>query len=152
MKPLEAMMDELEGLIPDYEKTNTSISATSVGWHIAHSFMVLERMSMSVAQSDAAQFKKPSFSFKKWVVMLLGRIPRGRGKAPATVVPTETITLQIINERLASAKRAIEEMKTANEHGFMTHPIFGILNKKETLRFMQIHSHHHIAIAKEIIK
>ncbi len=151
MKTLEALMEELEGIVPKYEKENRSVSKACIGWHISHSFMVLERMSMTLAQSDPAQYKKSSFSFIKSLVMFSGRIPRGRGKAPAIVSPIETITLEIITDRIASAKKALHEMENAHENGFMNHPVFGILNKKETMRFMRIHTHHHLQIIKDIL-
>ncbi len=152
MKTLEALMQELENQIPNFEQSNTTISTASVGWHIAHSYLAIERMCITVSQSDPAHFKKPPFRFLKMVVMLTGRIPRGRGKAPDTVVPKETVTIQIIQERVAAAKSALQQIATAHENGWMNHPIFGILNKKEALRFMQIHTHHHLSIIKDIIK
>ena len=41
VKKLEALLNELENKIPDYEYGDPAISKGSVGWHIEHSLLTL---------------------------------------------------------------------------------------------------------------
>lgn len=152
MKTLNELIDELENLIPQNKKSATKISSVSAGWHMAHSFMVLKRMSNALCQSDPAQFVPSPFNIQKFIVTLTGRIPRGRGKAPAAVQPTDDADASILHDLCTKAKTALAAIETLPANAFFDHPVFGILNKKQTIHFMQIHTNHHLKIVKDIVK
>ena len=43
-------------------------------------------------------------------------------------------------------------IKKAHHNAYFRHLIFGYLNKKRTIRFLQIHTAHHLKIIKDILK
>lgn len=151
MKPLTALIDEMESQIPQYKKSNTSISAVTAGWHIAHSFMALRVMCNALSQSDPAQYSPAPFSIIKNIVMLTGRIPRGKGKSPETVKPADDTDQNKLNELSAEVRNRIASLAALPDNAFFKHPVFGLLNKKQAFRFMQIHTNHHLLIVKDIV-
>jgi hypothetical protein len=86
------------------------------------------------------------------MVFLTGKFPRGRAKAPKSVLPDENITEQHLLESIAKAKQAINEIKECHKNQFFSHPIFGNLNVPNTLKFFSIHTNHHLLIINDILK
>ena len=43
-------------------------------------------------------------------------------------------------------------IKKAHHNAYFRHLIFGNLNKKRTIRFLQIHTAHHLKIIQDILK
>jgi hypothetical protein len=51
---------------------------------------------------------------------------------------------------LQTAKNNIEKMKHLPKNAFFKHPFFDHLNKKDTYKFLQLHTIHHLKIIEEI--
>lgn len=88
------------------------------------------------------------------LILGLGYIPRGRGKAPRAVVPSGLP---------AAAVRALWATSAARWRGYgdrlpaiaacpagFPHPYFGVLPLVEWLRFTPVHHHHHLKIVRDI--
>ncbi len=88
------------------------------------------------------------------LVLWLGWIPRGVGKAPATARPDGADRLRVA-EALGAARRRLEDVapileEAGGSRGRASHPIFGGLTPSEWLRFLTIHHHHHLKIIADI--
>jgi hypothetical protein len=150
MKKLISLIDQLSSYIPVSEKVNSAISEVNIGWHIEHACLVIIKITETIKQSNPNEYKR-NFSIKKFFVFLTGKFPRGRAKAPASVMPLEHLTVSHLNESINNAKKAIEELNNCTKNQFFTHPIFGKLNKTQTFPFLGIHTKHHISIIKDIV-
>ncbi len=84
--------------------------------------------------------------------MASGHIPRGRANAPAAVKPSADITPEDLQYRLLKVRAVLADLSNAPAEANFVHPVFGRLQKKAGLRFMQIHTQHHLLIIKDIIK
>ena len=151
MNKLPTLMQEVERYIPNLEQTTAAVSSSPVGWHLEHLLLVINQVVENIKQSDPANFKK-KFSFWKTIIFITKKIPRGRVKAPAVVVPESASTETSIKDALHKAVSAIKELETLSANHYFKHPIFGYLNVKTTFQFLAIHTHHHLAIVKDIIK
>ncbi len=129
---------------------NPEVSSSSVGWHLAHSLLVIIKVSQSFVLSNEEHFSA-SFTWRKFIVFLVGKFPRGKAKAPEAVQPMQYHE-EDLDQLFAEAEKALEGLKLGNKNQFFKHPIFGNLNKKETLRFLQIHTNHHLKIIKDIVR
>jgi len=148
---LESYLDFFENHFPNLDKVAIAISSSSVGWHIAHSFNVLQKVIETSIKSDPSSYKM-NFNWKRTYIFFIGRIPRGKGKAPQAVQPKDAITEQSLKEQLVKVKSLIADFSKLNAKSYFTHPYFGDLNKKQTLYFLELHTYHHLKIVKDILK
>ena len=151
MKNLDAILPELASYIADHNQSNQAISQVDVGWHIEHSLLVIKQITATVAQSEPKLYKS-KFNLKRFIVFLTKTIPRGKAKAPKVVIPSEEITVDSLQESLKNTYQAIAYLKDCQEKQYFMHPFFGQLNKKQTIKFLAIHTEHHLKIIRDILK
>jgi len=151
MKNLDAILPELANYIADYNQSNYAISEASVGWHIEHSLLVIKQVTATVAQSEPKLYKS-KFNLSRFFVFLLKTIPRGKAKAPKVVIPSDNITADSLQESLKNTYQAITYLKDCEVNQYFMHPFFGQLNKKQTIKFLEIHTQHHLKIIRDILK
>jgi len=151
MKNLDAILPELANYIADYNQSNHAISEASVGWHVEHSLLVIKQITATVAQSEPKLFKS-KFNMARFFVFLSKTIPRGKAKAPKVVIPSDNITADSLQESLKNTYQAITYLKDCEVNQYFMHPFFGQLNKKQTIKFLEIHTEHHLKIIRDILK
>ena len=80
-------------------------------------------------KSNPAEYK---WKFNKWRVIVLSfkTIPRGRGKAPKTVMPEGEITIESLKQSFEKTKSTIHKIETLEPNNYFKHPYFGDLNLK----------------------
>ena len=86
------------------------------------------------------------------VILLAGRIPRGKGKAPERVLPSG-LDGEATAAALETVKRRFESLDLARldaSAGTFAHPFFGHLTGGRWLRFVDVHHRHHGRIIDEI--
>lgn len=151
MKKLENQIKQLATFLPDFERVNSDVSAASVGWHIEHSLLVVKQITATVAQSDPKVYQY-KFNFTRFWVYLFNYIPRGKAKAPKVVIPGEGLNLKALEESVVHAIQAVAYLKGCQKNQHFMHPFFGVLNQQQTIRFLAIHTRHHMKIIKDIMK
>jgi hypothetical protein len=149
MQKLRKQLDELESYIPHLEVRNDAISASTVGWQIEHDLLVISSVIEGVKRSDPAAYK---WQFKplKYVVLWRGVIPRGKVGAPKLVTPGE-ITQDTLQAHIILCRQRLVELEQVEAGNYFTHPFFGDLKKKETFRFLYVHTEHHLKIIREML-
>lgn len=150
MQNLSSLLSHLQSQIPNHQKQNASISQSNVGWHIEHSLMVIINITEVLKKSDPANYKW-KFSLARSYVYTFNKIPRGRGKAPKSVQPKDDITVETLNSNLAKAELKIQELKKLHPKSNFVHPYFGMLNLKQTIKFLNLHTEHHLKIINDIV-
>ncbi|MCE3282583.1 MAG: hypothetical protein K0Q66_1320 [Chitinophagaceae bacterium] len=151
MKELYALFNELESRIPLWQKKAATVSVSPVGWHIAHSALAVARIIGSLERSDPATYRW-KFNWKRSLVFALNNIPRGRGKAPGSVIPADEITPASITADIAKARDKITALERLTARHHFEHPYFGELNLKESIKFLAMHTRHHLQIVNDILK
>ena len=151
MEKLLNQVRELEMHIPNYAVLQPTVSAANVGWHVEHSLMVFVTITTALENSDPALYKG-KFSINKFLVYALNKIPRGRGKAPKIVQPVGDTNPENILPQVEKATAKIKGMASLQKHHHFPHPYFGSLNLKETIKFLTIHTKHHLNIIDDILK
>jgi hypothetical protein len=151
MKTILELIEKTNHYSDRYHTINSKVSSASVGWHIAHSYLALSSICRALVNSDPALYVSPPFNLKKIIVKNLGMIPRGKGKAPETVLPAGNIDPATLKELFEKSISSILGIENLPENSFFNHPVFGVLNKSEAIRFIQIHTKHHLKIIKDIL-
>jgi hypothetical protein len=149
MSNLSKLLNQLESHIIDFEKTNVAISQSSIGWHIDHSLMVINGIIDQLKKSNPEQYKW-QFNWNRIFIKSINKIPRGRGKAPKSVQPSETSSIEILYYKLQIANDSIIELENLEPNNYFIHPYFGNLNLITTIWFIELHTKHHLEIIKDI--
>ena len=151
MKELQSLINELELRVAESDRSDSRISVSNVGWHIEHSLLVLNGITDALRRSNPADFKR-SFNFIRIMVFTFGKIPRGKGKAPGSVMPKEIINQAILLNHKKKKKIKIRDIEKLESDRFFKHPFFGDLKLTQTIKFLHIHTKHHLNIINDILK
>jgi hypothetical protein len=95
---------------------------------------------------------KWTINFTRLFVFTKGKIPRGRAKSPKVVQPKENILENDLRIHLSETKAKIKELAAISDDAFFNHPYFGNLKRKQAMRFLEIHTNHHLAIINDVVK
>ncbi len=143
-------IDELTTLADFAERKAEAVSAWSVGTHIQHLSLAMSGISKALLASSSPM-PPARFSLPKFFVLLLGRIPRGKGRAPKSTIPEKEVSKEEVLAALAAAREGMVAAQSVPFDRWFQHPMFGPLTKDQTLRFVEIHNRHHLAIIREIL-
>ena len=150
MQELSKLIKSLEEKIPMMDVANTQISSAKVGWHVQHSLLVIISIINGLKQSDPNTYQW-KFNLNKTLIFTLGKIPRGKGKAPKAVQPKEETTKDKLLESIEKAKVSLADLHKVQKNQYFLHPYFGHLNLKPTIKFLKIHTKHHLKIINDIL-
>ena len=150
MEKLRTLIKELENKIENFELINPAISSSSVGWHIVHSFLVINVIIEGLKKSNPNDYKW-KFNLKRIYVYTIYKIPRGRGQAPKRVQPQNNFSQESLKNHFETITEKLKELNNLNPRNYIEHPVFGKLNLKPALKFLFIHTRHHIDIINDII-
>jgi hypothetical protein len=151
MKKLLKLVHELETKIPFHEKKNVDVSISSVGWQIEHSFKVIYNVIEALKKSNPAEYRR-NFNLKLSIILITKNIPRGVGKAPKVVQPIEEPSKVTLDHILKTVLEKVNELEKIAANSYFKHPTFGNLNKKTAIRFLEVHTLHHLKIINDICR
>lgn len=140
---------------------NPEISDWSVGTHLEH-VLRADRGIVGWLTATAAGTEHPaddgargSPSWRGWLVLWTGYIPRGAGRAPGPTVPEgmgREAVARGLREVLANARELSGELDAlARSDARLEHPVLGSMCPLQWLRFGRIHHDHHRKIVRDIL-
>ena len=131
-----------------------SVSDWSVGEQVEH----LRRSDLTILEAisslDVNGPSDGSPDLAGRLVLLLGFIPRGRGRAPGATTPIE-VDPQALPRGLESVRTGFAALRAdlgrlSRSHATIKHPVLGRFTASQILAFAGIHHHHHQKIIKDI--
>ncbi|MEM8891269.1 MAG: DUF1569 domain-containing protein [Bacteroidota bacterium] len=143
--------DEIEALIPYKDSLNTEVSKVDVAWHLDHSLKVVNRIYQALESSKPEEYRYQA-SIVRWAAYSWGDFPRGIAKSPSAVLPPEHITTNDIYRQLAEARAKMEQFKALPKNSFYSHFAFKNINRNKSIRFLEVHTNHHLKIIRDILK
>jgi hypothetical protein len=151
LKQLASQLKECTSYLDQLDVQNLEVSQSTVGWQIDHLTMVIEGVLKALNASDPQNYRY-QFNLTRLVIFTLGRIPRGKAKAPKVVQPKTVATREDLEKRITAIHQLLETSKALAPNANFEHPYFGLLNKKGTFKFLKIHSEHHLKIVRDMLK
>ncbi|QJP32956.1 hypothetical protein F0365_00285 [Nonlabens sp. Ci31] len=148
---LNQQLAEVTSFIKKGDQLNLKVSDKGTYWHLDHSLQVLNGISETLTNSNPEDYQ-PKFSLPKFIIMNTGFIPRGKGRAPKQTIPEGGISEEKLLSDLDKIKNATKDLNNLAENKNFKHPLFGYLNRMDTIKFMAIHTQHHLKIMRDIVK
>jgi len=82
-----------------------------------------------------------------------GAIPRGVADSPKVTLPAELPDMDAVRQDLADATERIEALgPLPEETNRIPHPYLGPFDARDWMRFLEVHTNHHLAILTDIGK
>ena len=129
------------------------ISLWNTEQQLEHATQVLARVLTKLTNETTEPFESPLKPIAK-LMLFLGHIPRGRAQAPDYVRPHKRPPGEIL-ELIESTKQLLTEIQVGKRQltsaGFH-HGLLGYFNQKQWLRFLIVHTDHHLRIVRDIRK
>lgn len=148
---LKTQFNEITEKLKYRDSLNVQVSEVDVAWHLDHLLKVINKIYDQLASSAPEEYQR-NINFTRMAVYISGSMPRGVAKAPDSVKPPEIVETSDIFEQLNEAKLKLSKIDSLDEHANFAHPVFGMLNRQQSKRFIEIHTNHHLAIIRDIIK
>ena len=149
MESLDVLLHKLESNLKSKDAFNSKVSNEDISWHIAHSLKVIYNI-IKVLQNSNPEDYHWKFNRNRSFVYFFNSIPRGKGKAPKSVLPTEDLTIEFLQTEFIKVRELILELNSLDTKSNFMHPYFGQLNLKQTKKLFLIHTKHHLKIIDDI--
>lgn len=147
---VEDRVDSLEAMIAHAEVIKHKVSKEAVGWHIDHSLKVIIKTCMAVKKSDPNDYKW-HFNYARFHVFTLKSFRRGVVRAPNSVRPQGEVIVEALHNQMTTARALLKEISNLPVNSNFNHPYFGLINLPQVHKFLNIHTHHHLKIMRDII-
>jgi len=151
MDKIQSLINDLECHITNSERLKTAISKSAVGWHIQHSLLVIGRTVKALENSNPKDYKW-EFNRARFIIYSINKIPRGKGIAPQVVQPEGIMDAETLKTNIKLVRNKVKNLACLHPNNYFKHPRFGNLNLKSTIKFLKIHTKHHLAIIDDIVE
>ncbi|TMU55391.1 DUF1569 domain-containing protein [Flagellimonas algicola] len=148
---LDPEFSKIASYISHRDAINPKVSKVDVAWHLDHMLKTVIVICKSLEASKPEEYKS-NFNFTRTVIYAWGDFPRGVAKSPRVVRPPDVILTEDLHLQIAAAKEGLKTIQELDENAHFDHPYFSKLNKKQSIRFLKIHTRHHLKIVRDIIK
>lgn len=96
-------------------------------------------------------------NWKVWAILFFGKLPPGKFKAPERLAAmVNTLSKEDASNLIMKFRNRLTELKSkvekANRYQKIKHPRLGLLNARQWMRFIEIHTWHHTRQLKRIGK
>lgn len=134
------------------------VSAWSTGqqlYHIAEVNTVVGKSLIRLSQSEEDQDADRRASITGVSILATGFIPRGRGNTPARLQAPPDLSRSALQSAVTKSRSCLEDVETLlallqSRKGRIQHPYFGYLRASQWVRFLNIHTAHHLKIVRDI--
>lgn len=129
------------------------ISAWCPSEHLDHLLKVTTAIVGRIAGGETLSNAR-GISLLGRIILIIGRIPRGRGKAPERMHGAR-VDAAALDAALDEAERLVDQLDASviarRRDPAVRHPRFGGLTPAQALRFVSIHHEHHLRIIDDIV-
>jgi len=136
--------------IENKDERSKKVSKATVGWHIYHALLVINNVFNHISQSDPNDYVKKENKTREYVLKNK-KIKRGVAQSPEKVFPPKEYSEKELKTLLKQTKQIVVQLDLLPKNSFFAHHNLGHLTTKEAVKFLSIHTKHHLKIIKEII-
>jgi len=147
---MSSRINEIESYLPHRLALNTEISSSNVAWQLDHSLKAIINITQALEDSSPEQYSL-NFNFSRTIIFTAGDFLRGVAQAPASVMPPDTITMEALTNQIDLAKEKLMIIQELPDKSSMHHDTFGLLDRNEAARLIEVHTDHHLKIIQDIL-
>lgn len=148
---LKVKLNEVASYIAMRDTINLEVSGASVAWHMDHIYLMVNQLHKALEYSNESNYKAESNKTRDYV-FTSNALPRGKVTAPESVRPAKNLTINMLRMHYNEALTKVEKLPMLAEKKHFNHPILGAINRDETIKFLVIHTEHHLKIIRDILK
>jgi hypothetical protein len=148
---LEFLLNELEIVMPQHEMLKMEVSKASIGWQIEHSLLTIDGIIGVLKKSKPIDYRW-RFNVSRVLIFASGKIRRGIAQAPEAVTPKSNFNIETLQLHINQTKEKIKLLSSLHANQYFTHRFLGMLNSKSSIKFLEIHTNHHLRIIFDIMK
>lgn len=148
---LDNELEKIKTYLPYLNTQTSEVSQASVGWHLSHSIIVIDKIYEVLKTSNPTEYQS-NFNLKRAIAFRFNYFPRGVAKSPKSVLPPEHITADMIEQQIVDIRKKLQHIDQLDPHTHFTHFIFGQCDLKATKAFLEAHTRHHLKIVRDIVK
>jgi hypothetical protein len=146
---LEKEIKELEEMMSFSTLRKESVSKRGIDWHIDHCLKIICGVSDLLKSSNPEDYKW-KFNAVRLYIFAKGSIPRGKARSPKLVNNKEEIIHQDLVTQLEVAKNNVVGLENLPPKANFKHPYFGYIKRDKTIKFLALHTNHHLKIMRDI--
>ncbi|KPM30715.1 Hypothetical protein I595_3212 [Croceitalea dokdonensis DOKDO 023] len=148
---LNVKLNEVASYIPVRDTINLEVSEASVAWHMDHIYLMVNQLHKALKYSNESNYKAEPNQTRDYV-FTSNTLPRGKVTAPESVSPKGNLTIKTLQMHYDEALATAEKLAALAEKKHFNHPMLGTMNRDETIKFLTIHTEHHLKIIRDILK
>ena len=142
---------ELESYFIHRDVSNTTISQVDIAWQLDHILKAIINITQTLEDSNPDDYKL-NFNVARTFIFTYGDFPRGVAQAPASVTPPDLITNEALIDQLNLAREKVVLIKSLHPSTSLHHNEFGLLNRDQAARLIEVHTEHHLKIIRDILE
>ena len=154
LNKINQQLEKIYSIVEGGDKFEKEISNWSVYKQLEHILITKKKVTKAIIEKQQVEEKKPR-TFISYIVLTIGYLPRGKAKVPKIVEPkgvSQNELRNLLNDTKANLSK-LDNIDYKNIDSVVeNHPYFGGLNSKEWLRFLEVHTNHHLKIIRDIEK
>ncbi len=143
-------LNQIEYYLIYKDSYNAKVSKVSVAWHLNHCLEVINEISKALLTSNPERYTD-KLSMRHIFSLFIGYIPRGKIVHYTSPHQKTSMKIKDLVAKLIRARDVIEEIESLEERLNYIHPVYGGLNKRQSRRFIEVHTKHHLKIIRDIL-
>ena len=157
LQDLSHQLDEITTFIGRGDDSVCTLKQDVSGWTAAeqldHVLKVNASVLARVLQQPEPEALPKGINLIGRIILGIGWIPRGKGRSPKSL-RGEPAKCAALETQVASVRQQLDAVTSAHmarSTPLVPHPRFGGLSTDQALRFMVVHTEHHLKIVREIV-
>ncbi len=78
--------------------------------------------------------------------------PRGKVKAPKAVQPATNFNFETLHQHICLSREGLKTLEHLSAGHYFTHPFLGDFKLKAAVKFIKVHTNHHLHIINDIVR
>jgi len=148
---LEKEIQQIRSYLEEIDINKTSISSSSVGWHLDHALRTIYAIIKALQRADPSLYKW-EFNLGRVFILTFKFIPRGTAIAPKNLVSQSNVNKERILVLLNKTEASLARLTELDPNSYFIHADAGTLKLDAAKKFMLIHTRHHLKIIQDILK